>query len=229
MEVALLLLAAGRSVRFGNENKLLAEISPGKSVLRHVIANTIRAAEWTKVVIVANNETAMPASEVMESLQVDGVIVQGGERRQDSVRAGLRECAGDYVLIHDCARPFASKALFERVIDNLAPDCCVIPGLPVQDTIYIALHSGGAIEVLDRSALTAVQTPQGFPLGLIQEMHGKPQIIDKDFSDDGSIFVKHGLSLKIVAGEEENFKITTEFHISYARFVFDKRTEEETK
>ena len=136
----------------------------------------------------------------------------GGERRQDSVAAGLAavppECS--HVLVHDCARPFASPALIQRVLDALrAGHKAVLPGLAVTDTIKELDADGAVLRSLDRAALRAAQTPQGFALALLRHAHERAACENWQVTDDASLFERQGLHVHVVQGEEGNHKITT--------------------
>ena len=89
--------------------------------------------------------------------------IEGGETRQDSVRAGLEalavaEFAGS-VLVHDAARPFVSSALIERALAASADHAAAIPALAVTDTVKRVDMSGLIEETLPREQLVSVQTP----------------------------------------------------------------------
>lgn len=210
MSVSLLLLAAGRSERFASGQKLLAEISPGNTVLKKAIANAIYSSEWDCIVVVVNEHTANHAQAVLSTMEASGMTIYGGERRMDSVRAGLLACESEFVVIHDCARPLASRSLFGRVVASLEQNTAVIPVIPLSDTIYKTDEAEKVFEIPDRKHLYAVQTPQGFPVKQLAELHDKASREGSSFTDDGSMFFNAGLPVKLVQGEIENCKITTD-------------------
>ena len=65
--------------------------------------------------------------------------IPGGERRRDSVRAGLDAvpAGATHVIVHDAARPLATSDLVRRVIDRLLSGGvdAVVPVVPVRDTL----------------------------------------------------------------------------------------------
>ena len=139
-------------------------------------------------------------------------IARGGERRQDSVRNGLAalpvEC--DTVLVHDSARPFASAALMNRVLDALGRGCpAVIPGIAVTDTIKSVDAGGRVLGTHERSGLRAVQTPQGFALGPLREAHARAVEHGWEVTDDAGLMERCDHPVLVVEGEESNRKITT--------------------
>jgi len=137
-------------------------------------------------------------------------VVAGGERRQDSVRHGLealpREC--DAVLVHDSARPFASAAMVQSLVDALEQGAQgVIPAIEVTDTVK-KVDGLVVTETLTRSELRAVQTPQAFMLDILREAHARAEAEGWDVTDDASM-VERLAEVRIVPGEAGNSKITT--------------------
>lgn len=145
------------------------------------------------------------------ALGVPWRAVAGGALRQDSVAAGLaalpREC--DAVLVHDAARPFATTALSNAVLDALvegAPG--VVPGIAVTDTIK-QTDNGVVTHTPDRSGLVAVQTPQGFALAPLRAAHERARAEGWAVTDDAALLERCGLAVHVVPGETANAKITT--------------------
>lgn len=136
----------------------------------------------------------------------------GGRRRQDSVRLGLAALGmGDgLVLVHDSARPFASAALARRVLEALGTGAeAVIPGLAVTDTIKRVDAGNVVVDTLERSALRAVQTPQGFALKPLLAAHARAEAEGWEVTDDAGLMERAGRAVLVVGGEEANVKITT--------------------
>jgi 2-C-methyl-D-erythritol 4-phosphate cytidylyltransferase/2-C-methyl-D-erythritol 2,4-cyclodiphosphate synthase len=109
-----------------------------------------------------------------------------------------------HVLIHDGVRPFASDALFDRVISALSEGhLAVVPVLPVTDTVKI-VEPEGVARTLPREQLRTVQTPQGFAREAITLAHrGFPEA-----SDDSHLVELAGYPVAFVEGELGNRKIT---------------------
>ena len=150
------------------------------------------------------------------------VLAAGGTRRQDSVRNGLAVLPDTctHVLVHDSARPFATASLVAACLDALAAGAgAVIPAIAVTDTIKrVAPGEPGAsgalkpltvLETIPRSALRAVQTPQGFSLPVLREAHAAATAGGWDVTDDASMVEQLGRPVIVIPGEESNTKITT--------------------
>lgn len=219
MSATLLLLAAGKSERFSGGNKLLADIAPGVSVVQMAITRAAESGVCGRIIVAVCGAVRNNVISILNGLGVDGSIVDGGERRMDSVRGGLAASSDEFILIHDCARPLASKAIYDRVYAALETGRGVIPALAAPDTVYETNQDGKVARVPDRKQLLTVQTPQGFPLAALREFHERARREDKDYTDDGSLFLDYGLPLTIVEGERINIKITTETDLNVARVL----------
>ncbi|MDL2207491.1 2-C-methyl-D-erythritol 4-phosphate cytidylyltransferase [Desulfovibrio sp. OttesenSCG-928-F20] len=151
-------------------------------------------------------------------------IASGGTRRQDSVAFGLKALPVDcrFVLVHDCARPFATPALARKVLDALQEGhTAVLPGIAVSDTIKIVDESSLVRSSPDRALLRAAQTPQGFALGPLLEAHDRALRENWQVTDDASLIERLGLPVHVVEGEETNRKITTAGDLALLRDDMD--------
>jgi len=203
-----LIVAAGRGTRFGGD--LPKQYLPlgGATVLRHAV-NAFAAHPRIAGVLVA----IRPEDRALFDRTVAGLSVlppvPGGAERQDSVRLGLEALAvhkPERVLIHDGARPFPDAALISRVINALDTAPAAIPTLPLGDTVK-RVEEGRIRETVDRSQLWRAQTPQGFHFDAILAAHR--QMTGHVLTDDAAVAEAAGLMPLIVAGSEENLKVTT--------------------
>ena len=203
-----LIVAAGRGTRFGGD--LPKQYLPlgGATVLRHAV-NAFAAHPRIAGVLVA----IRPEDRALFDRAVAGLSVlppvSGGAERQDSVRLGLEALAvhkPERVLIHDGARPFPDAALISRVINALDTAPAAIPTLPLGDTVK-RVEEGRIRETVDRSQLWRAQTPQGFHFDAILAAHR--QMTGHVLTDDAAVAEAAGLMPLIVAGSEENLKVTT--------------------
>jgi len=170
-------------------------------------------------------------------------LVEGGERRQDSVHKALEHIyqhdeLPDMVLIHDGARIFCTTDLIDRILHVCRENGSAIPVIPIHDTVrrirtkqepsrnWIeklenSLEKGDLnCELLDRNELFAVQTPQGFRFEDLWEASLKSCEENWDVTDDASMLEKMGKSVHPVPGEMGNLKITTAEDLDYARHQF---------
>ena len=142
---------------------------------------------------------------VPEGTHIDtpGIITEyGGSERALSVLNGLRRAKGDYVMVHDAARPFATAALFRSLMDATTQTAGAVPVLPVSDALKRI--DGGNISCVDREGLYITQTPQSFPRELlIEAVRNNPHA-----KDEAEAWQSAGHELRYVEGERLNYKIT---------------------
>ena len=137
-------------------------------------------------------------------------LVAGGDTRADSVRRGLAAvpAEADVVLVHDAARPLATPAVFAAVITAVVDEGAdaAVPGVPVRDTIKEVDDAHNVTATLDRAALVAVQTPQGFRADVLRRAHQQGMT---NATDDAVLVEALGGRVRVVPGDPGNLKITT--------------------
>jgi 2-C-methyl-D-erythritol 4-phosphate cytidylyltransferase/2-C-methyl-D-erythritol 2,4-cyclodiphosphate synthase len=203
-----LIAAAGRGTRFGGTLPKQYLALGGTTVLRHAVAAFAAHPRVAGVLVAIRPEDRALFDRAVSGLAVLAPV-PGGAERQDSVRLGLEALAAhkpDRVLIHDGARPFPDAALIGRVIDGLDRASAAIPGLALGDTIK-RVENGHIAETVDRSQLWRAQTPQGFHFDAILAAHR--QMAGRVLTDDAAVAEAAGIAPLIVAGSEENLKVTT--------------------
>ena len=201
MRAAALIMAAGRGSRLGADQPKQYLPLGGKPLLRHSFDrfNSHPRVDLVRCVIGPGD---IPRD-------LDGLTVTGGETRQESVLRGLESLeneAPDIVLIHDAARPFVDAATIDRVLTALAEAPGAIPAVPVVDSLRQAAD-GRVVGSVSREGLWRAQTPQGFRFAAILTAHRAAAGLG--LTDDAAVAERAGLEVRLVAGSEDNFKITT--------------------
>jgi len=205
--------AAGSSRRMGGTNKLLLPLQ-GKPLLVHTL-NYFEKHPLVKAVIVSapSEQREVYLALVREhGLNKVSAVVPGGAERQDSIRNALTAltCGADEaVAIHDGARPCLSGDLLERVLAALAEAQGCLPMVAVKDTIKRVDDQGRVLQTLVRSELYAAQTPQVFRYAAIVEAHRRAHAEGYLGTDDCSLIEHYGGTIRAVAGDYRNLKVTT--------------------
>jgi len=151
-------------------------------------------------------------------------VVQGGDRRQDSVRLGVEALPEEatHVLVHDAARPCLSSGLVDRIVAALDGHDAVVPVVPAVDTLVV--DAGGAVDaIVDRANIAGVQTPQAFEKQLLRKAHRKAFADELKSSDDGSLVLALGERVATVAGERTNIKVTYPEDVAIAEAMLDRK------
>jgi 2-C-methyl-D-erythritol 4-phosphate cytidylyltransferase/2-C-methyl-D-erythritol 2,4-cyclodiphosphate synthase len=203
-----LVVAAGRGSRFGGALPKQYLTLDGVSLLRHAVAAFAEHPRVADVLVAIRPEDRELFNCAVAGLGVMAPVA-GGPTRQDSVRLGLEALAPncpERVLIHDGARPFPDSMLIDRVIEGLDRASAVIPCLPICDTIKRA-EDGVIRATIDRSELWRAQTPQGFHFEAILAAHRAAA--GRELTDDSAVAEAAGLAPVLVAGSEDNLKVTT--------------------
>lgn len=139
--------------------------------------------------------------------------VTGGERRCDSVRNALDALTcdeGDWVLVHDAARPCMTRAALDALWEACEPD--PVGGLlavPVTDTLKRIDASGRVLNTPPREGLWRALTPQMFRLGMLREALAAARAAGRDPTDEAQAIEWLGHAPRLVSGDPGNIKITT--------------------
>lgn len=199
MSTAVIIVAAGRGLRAGGGEPKQWRRLRGERILDRALAAFRRAGLGPLVVVTEADR--------LGDLPEDVRGVEGGATRGASVRAGLEALAADppdRVLIHDAARPLVSQEVIRRVVDALDTRPGAAPALPVTDALWRG-HEGLVQATAARDELYRAQTPQGFRFADILAAHRSDA---GTASDDVEVARAAGLDVAIVAGDEDNMKIT---------------------
>ncbi len=201
--VAVIIPAGGSGERLGATiPKALVQLA-GKTLVEHAVANMAPIANQIIVAAPAGFE-----AEFQKLLGSEVTVITGGTSRTISVKNALAHVhkENEYILVHDAARALASTDLAMRIIDSLrAGERAVVPGLAVSDTIKRVDRDNYVTKTPTRAKLRAIQTPQGFTRKLLIKAHASSD----DVTDDAGLVEDRGVDVKVIAGEEGAFKITT--------------------
>lgn len=205
-EAGAVIVAAGSSRRMGGVDKLLAPLA-GRPVLAHSIAAFVAHEHVGSVVVVASEANQADIEELVGEIAPQALVVLGGTRRRDSVRAGLGmlpRC--EYVVVHDGARPLVTQTMIDAALAGAREKDAATCAIPIADTVKQADNYGFARRTLDREGLWLAQTPQAFRLDVLLRAHAA---YHDDVTDDAMLVEHLGLPVRIVAGSPRNLKVTT--------------------
>jgi 2-C-methyl-D-erythritol 4-phosphate cytidylyltransferase len=237
--VIALIVAAGQGKRFGgNVPKQFFELGGVPIWLRSL--QPFADSDSVKAIVLA-----VPRAQVLAirkeaeklGLKKPIKVVIGGQKRQDSVRIGLdaviklvqalgksRGPAGKSVdpiiLIHDGARPLATGELIRRVIKSAERYGAVVPGLTPRNTIKLVDPRNSLVEKTPaRDKLREIQTPQGFRLSILVKGYKILKQGGLMVTDDAGLVELAGAPVRVIPGEPENIKITTQFDLWMAEAI----------
>jgi 2-C-methyl-D-erythritol 4-phosphate cytidylyltransferase len=206
MPVGAIIVAAGRSERMAGVDKLLAPLA-GRPLIAHALAVFAVHPSLDQIVIVVSESNQQPIAEVAKEVAPAARSVLGGDRRRDSVLAGLEALVDcDYVLVHDGARPLVTPDLIDAALEGARATGAALCAVPVTDTLKRADERGLVHSTVSREGLWLAQTPQAFRADLLRRAH---QATDVDATDDAALVEWLGEPVRIVMGSPANLKVTT--------------------
>ncbi|WP_316669903.1 IspD/TarI family cytidylyltransferase [uncultured Propionibacterium sp.] len=227
--VVAVILGAGLGIRYGGPVP-----KPALRITGHALMNmsieAMAAGGCTHAVVVVNDRVARELGLVKAALPIPVIQVPGGASRQESARNGLRAVRdhaemsrAGAVLIHDAVRPMVPAPVVEDVIEAVRGGAeAVAPVIGVADSVR-RLDDQGRSAPVDRSALRAVQTPQGFPLDVILAAHERMAAAGERFTDDVSCAELAGHRVVLVPGSRMSMKVTEPADMTIAEALWKAR------
>lgn len=218
MQALAILVAAGRGERMGAARPKAFLSLTGQPLLLRAALAFERSASVDAIVAVVPPEEIDAAREVLAPLRKLRAVVGGGERRQDSVLAGLKQAPEGFegvVLVHDAARPLVEAALVDAVAQAAREEGAALPVLGLVDTVK-RVREGRVMETLDRAELGAAQTPQGFRFSLLVRAYEEAFRDRVTLTDEAMAVERLGARVVAVAGSARNRKITTPEDLAWA-------------
>lgn len=205
--VGAVIVAAGGSRRMGGIDKIFAPLA-GRPLVAHAIAAFAAHPAVSRIVlVVAAERVAEAAAELPHFAPGKLAVCAGGERRQDSVRAGLERLGPvDVVAVHDGARPLVTAEIVEAGLRAVQRSGAAVAAVPVVDTLKETGSDGAVLRTIPRERLWAVQTPQLFDYAMLLAAH---HAWTEDVTDDAMLIEARGGRVELFAGSPRNLKVTT--------------------
>lgn len=215
------IVAAGNASRMGGIDKVMAELGGEPMIVR-----TVRAFQNCdavgEIVVVTRPDLIVPIMSLCAGFNKVTAVVAGGDSRADSVQAGMNalKTKSGLVAVQDGARPLVTWQVIDRTVRAANTYGAAAPAIAVKDTIK-TVQGGVVTDTPDRSKLQAVQTPQVFDYDLLRGALKKAKQDGAQITDDCSAVERLGMSVKIVAGDERNLKITTPMDLRIAEMLLE--------
>ena len=206
-----IILAAGKSERMGGGVDKAFISLVNKPVVAWSLLAFERCADIDRIVLVVRKDQQIASKAVVKMFGISKLfkIVAGGNKRQESVAAGLAACDLDTrtVVIHDAARPLVTSELVSEVVQATKRAAAVTVGRPMTDTVKFCEKNQTVTKTVDRDGLWMVQTPQAFQMKELRAAYRALKA--KDVTDDCMAVELNGGTVRIVPSMKPNFKITT--------------------
>ena len=227
-KIAVILPGAGKGERFGGgENKTLAKLEGRPIFIRSIELFLNRDDVCQIILAVGGSDVGELRKKYAPNLSFMGVqLVEGGERRRDSVAAALAVVKeeAELVAIHDAVRPCATQEMIDRVFAEAAKSGAAILASPLAGTIKRVCDGGTIDQTVPRAGLYEAQTPQVFRRSVIEAAYGQAPAEDQpEITDDAQIVELSGHPVSVVESDPSNLKITTKADITLAGAILKAR------
>ena len=224
-QAAAIIPAAGSGTRMNASlPKQYLELA-GKPILVRTVAAFHHHPDIARLIVVVPQDRVDSTRELLNSWQLGGktMVIAGGLRRQDSVKAGLDQLDAQctIVLVHDGARPLVSQELIGQCLVQAEKHGAAIAAIPVKDTLKRGGTNGQVTATIDRQDLWQAQTPQAARLSMLHDAYAKAG--ELDFTDEASLLEHAGYPVKLVTGAETNIKITRREDLSLAQTLLRQK------
>jgi len=211
--VGVVIVAGGSGTRADTGDGELKQFKwvAGKPMLLHSVQTFMARPDVVSVVCVLPRRYAGDPPPWLFQCDLDRLAVSvGGKSRAESVANGLDDLPdeAEIVLVHDAARPLVNDATIDRVITSVRGGTCAVAALPVIDTLKEVSEDGLIVRTIDRDHLWRAQTPQGFPRGVIVDVHRRARADRVNATDDAALCERYGIAVRVVRGSERALKVT---------------------
>jgi 2-C-methyl-D-erythritol 4-phosphate cytidylyltransferase len=180
-----------------------------KPVLYYTLKNFLEAYDDLQIVLVFPEEYQDMGKEIIDAY-FDYSRIQitfGGETRFHSVQNGLKLVKEEAIIfVHDAVRCLVTVDLIQRCYEHTLHMGSAVPVVRSKDSVRLLNEEGNDNEILDRTKVVLVQTPQTFHSKILLPAF---EIDYKErFTDEATVVESFGLKISLIEGEENNIKIT---------------------
>ncbi|MFK8028263.1 MAG: 2-C-methyl-D-erythritol 4-phosphate cytidylyltransferase [Gammaproteobacteria bacterium] len=199
----------------------------GKTILEHAIHSFVGNSRITGITIALH-----PHDVHFETLSIkpssDKIQVElGGETRAHSVLNVLSSIDlymnhGDFVLVHDAARPCLTDSDLDKLIDaGIHHEVGAILGSRVSDTIK-HVENNNIVSTINRENVWRAYTPQMFKYDILKNALESALKNNVCITDEASAIEYLGHQSCMVEGDARNIKVTTVEDIALAEIFLQK-------
>lgn len=218
MKKIAVIVAGGSGSRMNSSIPKQFLLLNGKPVLYYTISAFLKAYDDIQIILVLPEEYVAAGQEIIDAF-FDYNRIQitiGGRTRFHSVQSGLQLVTEEsIVFVHDAVRCLVSTDLIHRCYKAALENGSAIPVIDCKDSVRLLSEEGN--EAMERGNIRLVQTPQTFHSKILLPAFN---IDYKDkFTDEATVIEAFGLKVELVAGEENNIKITRPLDLAIAEYL----------
>jgi 2-C-methyl-D-erythritol 4-phosphate cytidylyltransferase len=204
--ISAIINCAGSGRRFGSD-KMLINFG-GEPLFVKTVKTFLKVPQIDEIIVTVKPENLKKFEIIVKKKKLMVKLVKGDKERCLSALNGLRACDGDYVLIHDGARPLVSLDLISSVIDAIKSYPAVMVAVNSLACVKV-VKNGFVSKCLTRSQSYLAQTPQAYRKDIILNAYLEAQKFPNyQDMDDSELVDRIGYKVKIIEGDYDNIKIT---------------------
>jgi len=225
MKVGAIIAAAGSGRRMKSDRPKQYLALNGTPIIIHTIRKFDACKAIDYIIVTAPRESLDELTQLVKAagFKKSVTVVEGGERRQDSVSMGIRHLqpGTDIIAVHDGVRPFVPVEDIEKVVEQAERSGAAILAVPILETVKQA-EKNLVQSTLTREHLVLAQTPQVFRTSLLKEAFERAAGDEYYGTDESSLVERLGHPIAIVRGSERNIKITRPGDLTLARAFLEE-------
>jgi 2-C-methyl-D-erythritol 4-phosphate cytidylyltransferase len=196
----------------------------GKPVMMHTITAFFSCPQKPEIIVVLNEQHFSIWKQLCEEYQFDikHKLVAGGKTRFYSVKNALdliNETA--VIAIHDAVRPLISPQIIAEAYRQALDVGNAVVAVPSKDSVRWQ-NVNGVSQNLNRNEVFLVQTPQTFQSDILKRAYKQEYL--EEFTDDASVVERSGVKINLLAGDQENFKITFPADLQMAEMILNEKS-----
>lgn len=219
------IVAAGSSTRMGGKQSKILTTLYGKPVIWWTLQAFEKADAVKGITVVCRKEDCPALQKLTAGFLKEVRLAEGGEDRQASVYNGVMASpAGEYLVIHDGARPLITPDVIDRLCETALAHKALTASVKAKDTCKLSDQDGFVAETLNREAVAQIQTPQIFCKETYLAAYDKAMEAGKRFTDDCQLVEHAGEPVFLAQGNYQNIKITTPEDLTVAEAFLKERT-----
>lgn len=217
MHVSAIIAAGGRGLRFGGAKPKQLLTLAGLPILQRSVNAFLECDDIDDIVVALPAELVADPPAYLLSASKPIEIVEGGDRRQDSVARAFTRVStrADIVVIHDAARPLVSDDLIRRTIEAAVMSGAAIAAIRQNDTVKRGDAAGVIVETLPREEVYFAQTPQAFLADVLRDALA----VRGEATDEAVLAEMAGHAVHLVEGDARNLKITSREDLALAEHM----------
>ena len=220
MKKFVVIVAGGSGSRMNSTVPKQFLLLKGKPVLYYTVNAFLKAYTDITVILVLPEAYMITGKEIVDEFFTysEIQIAMGGSTRFHSVRNGLQLVKEDsIVFVHDAVRCMISATLIHRCYETALEHGSAVPVIASKDSVRIL--TGYDNEAIERNRVKLVQTPQTFYSNILLPAFNIGY--NDKFTDEATVVEASGFKIRLVEGEENNFKITLPVDLELAEKMID--------